>query len=615
MTQPAFGINFHLLSDTAYPPTFGDFSVLGIVLPSDDANATVFPLNTPVDTNTGDAATLAALGTGPLYQTILRVNSQLADLQQSARAVIVRVATGANDYETMVNIIGNADAGTGIYALLKAPQMIGVTPRLLGMPGFTGTFETVAGNTPPTVTKAAKAGGNTGTGPMTLASPAALTLAQAGIYAVRCIGGATTATSAHKVGGNTGTGNLGTLTSDSNAAVGVWTVVCQHAATGGGSFVVYNPAGGVDGIAVVGTAYNSAAGPNFTISAATNNFIVGDEFDITVTASVPSNGGVFSVKDPNGVLVANATVGSAFATQIGFTIADGTPDFSVGDGFDLTVAITAGQALANPLCAALPAICEALMACAVVGGPGTGKTAAILWETSLNSKRLIPVDNWEIIQDGDTTAYIDGAAAVLGVGVRVDFQHNGYPFWSFANQPVQGLLGLKNVYNFSLVDGATDSQELLTDCVGVTVRGDHSDVSLTDAGWQLICYSTASTDPTWTLLNKVRGRDFIHLALLKSIRNRLGNENVTLHSVQSVLNDMTAVAAQLQAVNCLIGWVVAFNSVDNTALGLRAGKFTVTFLGEQPAPILVVTINSGTDLPALTAELAALNTQISSISG
>lgn len=615
MTQPVFGMNFNLLSDTAYPPTFGDFSVLGLVLPSDDANATKFPLNTPVDINTGDAATLAALGTGPLYKVILRVNAQLGDLQRSARAIVVRVATGANDEETMVNIIGDANAGTGIYALLKAPQLLGVTPRLLGAPGFTGTYETVAGDTPPTVTRAAKAGGNTGNGAMTLATPAYLALAQAGIYQVRGIGGATSASSAAKAGGNTGNGTLGSLTSDTDAAVGVWRAVCSLAATDGGSFVVYKPDGTVDGIAVVGAAYNSAHGPNFTIADGTPDFAIGDGFDITVIASVPSNGGVFSVKDPNGVALANATVGAAYATQIAFTIADGTPDFAIGDGFDVTVAITAGQALANPLCAALPAVCEALMAHAVVGGPGSTKTDAIMWQTSLNSKRLIPVDNWEIIQDGDTTAYIDGAAAALGVGVRVDFRHNGYPFWSFANQPVQGLLGLKRVDGFSLVDGATDAQELLAEGIGVTVRGDHSDVSLTDSGWQLICYSTASTDPSWNLLNKTRGRDFIHFALLKSIRNRLGRENVTLHSVQAVLNDMAAIATDLKVHECLIGWQVAFHSADNTTLGLRAGKFTVEFLGEQPAPILVVTVNSGTDLAALTAELAALDTQISSVGG
>lgn len=486
MTQPVFGLQFLLQSDATFPPAYGDFSVIGLVLPSDDANATTFPLNTPVDINTGDPATLAALGTGPLYKAILRINSQLADLQRSARAVVVRVATGADDDGTIANIIGDANASTGLYALLTAPQRLGVTPRLIGAPGFTGST-------------------NYG-----VASPVVIT----------------------------------------------------------------------DG------------GEDYTAP--------------TVTFSPP--GATGTVQETDGV-VTGITLTNPGDYAAGTTV---TATISDADGEGATATVTLEQ-LANPLCAALPAICEALMAHAVVGGPATTKTDAIAWQTTLNSKRLIPVDNWEIVADGEDTAYIDGAAAALGVGVRVDFQHNGYPFWSFANQPVQGLLGLKRPDSFSLVDGAATAQELLAAGVGVTVRGDHSDVSLTDAGWQLICYNNASTDPQWNLLNKTRGRDFIHLALLRSIRNRLGKENVTLHSVQAVINDMAAIASDLKSKECLIGWHIGFRSADNTVEGLRAGKFTVFFNGEQPAPILVVTVKSGLDEAALVSELSALDSELSSV--
>lgn len=190
--------------------------------------------------------------------------------------------------------------------------------------------------TPTTVTRAAKAGGNTGGGLMTLANPANVAGAQEGVYKVACIGGATSATSAKKAG-MVGGGSLGTLTSDADAALGVWRAVCEVAAAGAGAFAVFNPSGGLDGVATVGVAYNSPHGPNFTIAASGTDFALGDEFDVTVAAAVPSNGGVFTVTDPKGAFVANATVGAAFATQIAFTIADGAPDFAVGDEFDVTV--------------------------------------------------------------------------------------------------------------------------------------------------------------------------------------------------------------------------------------------------------------------------------------
>jgi hypothetical protein len=191
--------------------------------------------------------------------------------------------------------------------------------------------------TPTTVSHAAKTGGNTGAGLMTPASPAYLAGSQQGIYRVVCIGGALSIASAAKSGGNTGNGTVGSLTVDSDAVSGAWRVVCEVAATNAGTFVVFKPDGTVDGIATVAVAYNSAHGPNFTIADGSTDFIVGDEFDMTVTNVVPSNGGVFSVTDPKGVFVANATVGSAFSTQLGFTIADGAPDFIVGDEFDVTV--------------------------------------------------------------------------------------------------------------------------------------------------------------------------------------------------------------------------------------------------------------------------------------
>jgi hypothetical protein len=194
------------------------------------------------------------------------------------------------------------------------------------------------------VTKASKAG-MTGGGALMLASPANVAGAQEGAYKVVCIGGATSATSAKKAG-MVGGGSLGTLTSDTDAAVGEWRAVCAAIATGGGEFDVFNPAGGLDGVATVGVAYNSPHGPNFTISASGTDFALADEFDITVAASVPSHGGVFAVTDPSGVFVANATVGAAFSNQIAFTIAYATADFAVGDEFDVTVVFAAYAAWA-----------------------------------------------------------------------------------------------------------------------------------------------------------------------------------------------------------------------------------------------------------------------------
>lgn len=52
-----------------------------------------------------------------------------------------------------------------------------------------------------------------------------------------------------------------------------------------------------------------------------------------------ANLGTFAVIDPKGVEIGRAIVGTAFATQIKFAIADGATDFVAGDAFSVTVGI------------------------------------------------------------------------------------------------------------------------------------------------------------------------------------------------------------------------------------------------------------------------------------
>jgi hypothetical protein len=63
-----------------------------------------------------------------------------------------------------------------------------------------------------------------------------------------------------------------------------------------------------------------------------------------------ANGGMFSVTDPDGVLIGTYTIGgAAFAKHVKFAMADVGTDFAVGDGFDITVAAGSGKvALYDP---------------------------------------------------------------------------------------------------------------------------------------------------------------------------------------------------------------------------------------------------------------------------
>jgi hypothetical protein len=110
---------------------------------------------------------------------------------------------------------------------------------------------------------------------------------------------ASEATSAAKAGGNTGGG---TLTLDATTPVltgakrGAYTVRCIAAATNGGTFRVEDPDGYVLGDVAVGATF--ADHIKFVIADVGTDFIVGDGFDVTVAADTDAaNIGQYSPYD------------------------------------------------------------------------------------------------------------------------------------------------------------------------------------------------------------------------------------------------------------------------------------------------------------------------------
>ena len=109
-------------------------AIIGIVCTSADADAAVFPLDTPVLVTNIMTAIGKAGATGTLAKTL----DAIAD-HGSPVVVVVRVASGADDAETATNVIGTVTAGgqyTGMQALLAAESKIGVRPRILACPGL-----------------------------------------------------------------------------------------------------------------------------------------------------------------------------------------------------------------------------------------------------------------------------------------------------------------------------------------------------------------------------------------------------------------------------------------------------------------------------------------------
>ncbi|NIZ11092.1 phage tail sheath subtilisin-like domain-containing protein [Pseudooceanicola sp. HF7] len=106
-------------------------AVVGLIGTAPDADASVFPANTPVLLS-GNSALAALLGDGgTLKDAVDDVFDQIAPY-----TIIIRVEEGVDEAATLTNLVGDAAALTGVHALKKSLPVVGMKPRLIALPGL-----------------------------------------------------------------------------------------------------------------------------------------------------------------------------------------------------------------------------------------------------------------------------------------------------------------------------------------------------------------------------------------------------------------------------------------------------------------------------------------------
>ncbi|MFA3000700.1 phage tail sheath protein [Acinetobacter pittii] len=135
------GVRVLELNDGTRPIRTVSSSVVGMVCTASDADATKFPLNTPVLLTNVQAALDKAGDQGTLARSL----QAIAD-QTNPATVVVRVEQKADAAEQTSEIIGGIVNGkyTGMKALLAAEAQLGVKPRILGIPGLDTSAVSVA---------------------------------------------------------------------------------------------------------------------------------------------------------------------------------------------------------------------------------------------------------------------------------------------------------------------------------------------------------------------------------------------------------------------------------------------------------------------------------------
>lgn len=545
-----------------------EMSVIGLIGTAPEADSAAFPLNENVLLYTNDKVLRAKLGlSGTLEDAIAAISAQLGTDTSAARIVIRRVADAGTTFGTIANIVGSESAETGMWGFLSAGEELGVTPRLICVPGYTSQ---------PSSGIASVALSNNGSGYTTPPAVAFTGGAGAGVEATAVLSnGITIAVTA---------GGTGYTTAP--------TVV-----------IAPPPPGGVQAVATV----------TLTANAITSVTVSNPGFGYTEAPAITLTGG----GGTGGVLTASLTgrVRSITITKpgIGYTSAP-TVAFSGGGGTGAAGTAAIDQ-YGNGVCVTIPSILDRLRAVFQPEGPTSSRTAWLNWlETVPQSQRILHplAQDAKVLDANGNVVTRPLSPFVIGRYVRRDNEFDGRPFHSVANQPLNGLVGVTPNIPFSLIDGSALGHDYIDRSSAIVVRGESGlEGALSAGGYQFWGTDTLSANSSYLFSNVVRGRDYIELTQVKFLKFYLGRFNITAQTVQAIINSMTSHLSVLRADGDILDFRVQFEANRNTPGELRLGYLDITFRAEEPPVLRKITVRSRRYLEALEALSQSLSIQFS----
>lgn len=584
MSDPVFGISIRKVDEGALPVLAADLSTIGLIGPAPLADATLFPYDTPVFINSNDTTKTSKLGEmGYLTDAIRGINDQLGETQFAARVVVIRTPEGTDPdpalklQQTISRIAGDSITGTGMWAFLKSSQKLGFTPRILTAPGYTSQMAN-------------------GVGLITRTTPGDGYVMDH-LYPVEFSGGGPDAVQATGYAYGLSNGQLGAVTLE---LPGAW-----YDPDTPPTITAPPPGNDAQSAAVVSAGIGYASG---------ETLILPNEVILAVV-TVDGGGGITAANVTNRGFIVGTEMPPGSPQEVLTTSGSGTgATFSLtwtetGTLATYTCEVVAG---ANPIVANATPICNQLLGMMLVESAGSSYQNDIDWRETMQSHRLIALSGGCRVMDPVTSYIVIRPLAPRMAGIMVRRDHEtGAPFHSSANQAVQGIISPNREIGFNLTDGANEAQELFAANIGCLVRGQvGDDFAIASGGFILISTDNVGEDPLWQMYNVMRGRDFIHLGMIKALRYFLGRYNIIGHTVQAILNTMQFFLRDLQADQHILGYKVNFRTEGNSPEEIRLGHLTVGFAAEEPPVLKHLTIESARYREAIDAMVADLSSQL-----
>jgi phage tail sheath protein FI len=582
MADPVFGISIRKVDEGARPVLAADLSTIGLIGPASLADPNIFPFDTPVFINSNDTTKTKKLGeAGYLSDAVRGINDQLGETQFAARIVVVRTQEGSDPdqaikmQQTISKIAGDSLNGTGMWAFLKSASKLGFTPRILIAPGYTSQMANGVGLIERTVP---------GTG-----------YVMDHLYPITFTGGGPDAVQAEGHAYGLSSGQLGPVELELPGAWYDTPPDIEAPPPGYEAATVMVATGGI-GYEVGETLIM----PNQVILVVATK----DAGGAVLTTTISNKGFIIGTEDPP--LAAQDVLGtSGSGTGASFTMTWA----HTGTIAEYTCEIVSG---ANPVVAGATSVCNQLLGHMIVESSGSSMQNDFDWRETMQSHRLIALSGGCRVMDPVTSFVMIRPLAPRMAGILVRRDHEtGAPFHSAANQAVQGIISPNRDIGFNLTDSANEAQELLAAQIGVLIRGQvGDDFAIASGGFVLISTDNVGEDPIWQMYNVMRGRDFIHLGMLRALRFFLGRYNIIGHTVQAILNTMQFFLRDLHADQHILGYKVNFRTEGNSPEQIRLGHLTVGFQAEEPPVLKHLTIESSRYREAIDAMVADLASQL-----
>lgn len=347
---------------------------------------------------------------------------------------------------------------------------------------------------------------------------------------------------------------------------GDYRVVCKTAATDAGTFDVIDPDGAVIGQATVGVAY---AGPiKFTIADGTTDFAVNDGFTVTVTIT----GGAGVGGEVEAVVLSGA-VSQLVVKKPGYGYTNGIAIAFSGGGatISLPAASATAGAVANPVVAELVGILEKLRAVALVDGPDTTDDAAVLWRQKVNSDRIYPIDVKHLVWDTELNAYVTQPASPRFAGVQAKVDREQGFWWSLSNKPINGIGGVSRPISYG-----DQANYLNENAVNTTINmGD---------GFITWGNRVATAIDLNKFVSVRRTMDFINEALEDAYLEFV-DKPFSLANLKFMIESGNAFMKVLRAEGAILNGKVWLDPERNTNEEMAQGRVTLGVDFEPPAPM------------------------------